>query len=110
MATLFRGLGDAAVDAESLCLTPEGGRRAAASAHRERDRQSPRLHRGGARQPRVGPSLSGADIQMSFVAEVAKSFGKLTAYPNFTAWLPRIHARPGFQRSVEKGGAYRLAG
>src|SRR5262249_54398550 len=58
----------------------------------------------------VGPSLSGADIQMSFVAEVARSFGKLAAYPNFAAWLTRMHARPAFKRSVEKGGAYRLAG
>jgi len=64
----------------------------------------------GAREFFVGPSLSGADIQMSFVAEVAKSFGKLAAYPNFAAWLTRMHARPAFKRSVEKGGAYRLAG
>jgi glutathione S-transferase len=47
---------------------------------------------------------------MSFVAEVANSFGKLAAYPNFAAWLTRMHARPAFKRSVEKGGAYRLAG
>jgi glutathione S-transferase len=64
----------------------------------------------GSRQFFVGPSLTGADIQMSFVAEVARSFGKLAAYPNFTAWLTRMHARPAFRRSVEKGGAYRLAG
>jgi glutathione S-transferase len=64
----------------------------------------------GKREFFVGPSLSGADIQMSFVAEVARSFGKLAAYPNFAAWLTRMHARPAFKRSVEKGGAYRLAG
>jgi glutathione S-transferase len=64
----------------------------------------------GKREYFVGPSLSGADIQMSFVAEVARSFGKLAAYPNFDAWLKRMHARPAFKRSVEKGGAYRLAG
>src|SRR6478609_3153999 len=58
----------------------------------------------------VGTSLTGADIQMSFVAEVANSFGKLAAYPNFAAWLTRMHARPAFKRSVEKGGAYRLVG
>lgn len=57
----------------------------------------------------VGQSLSGADIQMSFVAEVAKSFNKLAAYPDLAAWLGRMHARPAFQRSIEKGGAYRLA-
>ena len=57
----------------------------------------------------VGPSLSGADIQMSFVGEMAKVFEKLAPYPNLAAWLTRMHARPAFQRSVEKGGAYRFA-
>src|SRR3954464_10049605 len=57
----------------------------------------------------VGRSLTGADIQMSFVGEVAKVFDKLGPYPNLAAWLSRMHARPAFQRSVEKGGAYRFA-
>ena len=57
----------------------------------------------------VGPSLSGADIQMSFVAEMAKVFGKLEPYPNLKAWLERMHARPAFQRSIAKGGPYRFA-
>jgi len=57
----------------------------------------------------VGSGLSGADIQMSFVGEMAKVFNKLASYPNLAAWLSRMHARPAFQRSVEKGGAYRFA-
>jgi len=57
----------------------------------------------------VGSGLSGADIQMSFVGEMAKVFDKLEPYPNLTAWLSRMHARPAFQRSIEKGGAYRFA-
>ena len=57
----------------------------------------------------VGDSLTGADIQMSFVGEMAKVFDKLGPYPNLSAWLSRMHARPAFQRSVEKGGAYRFA-
>ena len=57
----------------------------------------------------VGNSLSGADIQMSFVGEMAKIFNRLGPYPNLSAWLSRMHARPAFQRSVEKGGAYRFA-
>ena len=57
----------------------------------------------------VGNSLTGADIQMSFVGEMAKVFDKLAPYPNLAAWLSRMHARPAFQRSVEKGGAYRFA-
>jgi glutathione S-transferase len=57
----------------------------------------------------VGKSLTGADIQMSFVGELAKVFDKLAPYPNLGAWLARMHARPAFQRSIEKGGAYRFA-
>ncbi|MCA6114312.1 glutathione S-transferase [Bradyrhizobium sp. WSM 1738] len=57
----------------------------------------------------VGPSLSGADIQMSFVGEMAKVFGKLEPYRNLAAWLERMHARPAFQRSIAKGGPYRFA-
>jgi glutathione S-transferase len=57
----------------------------------------------------VGNDLTGADIQMSFVAEMARAFDKLGPYPALRAWLTRMHARPAFRRSVEKGGAYRLA-
>jgi glutathione S-transferase len=56
----------------------------------------------------VGNSLSGADIQMSFVGEMEKIFDKLKPYPNLSAWLSRMHARPAFKRSIEKGGAYRF--
>ena len=45
---------------------------------------------------------------MSFVGELAKVFDKLGPYPNLSAWLSRMHARPAFKRSIEKGGAYRF--
>jgi len=57
----------------------------------------------------VGDSLTGADIQMSFVAEVANSFDRLGPYPDLAGWIARMHARPAFLRGVEKGGDYRLA-
>jgi glutathione S-transferase len=57
----------------------------------------------------VGKSLTGADIQMSFVGEMAKVFDKIGPYPNLAGWLSRMHARPAFRRSIEKGGAYRFA-
>ncbi len=57
----------------------------------------------------IGDALTGADIQMSFVGEMAKVFDRLGPYANLAAWLKRMHARPAFQRSVEKGGAYRFA-
>ena len=57
----------------------------------------------------VGTALTGADIQMSFVGDMAKAFNKLGPYPALAAWLARMHARPAFQRAIEKGGAYRFA-
>jgi glutathione S-transferase len=57
----------------------------------------------------IGNSLTGADIQMSFVGDMAKVFNRLGPYPNLGAWLSRMQARPAFQRSIEKGGAYRFA-
>ena len=57
----------------------------------------------------IGHSLSGADIQMSFVGELARAYDKLGPYSNVSAWLARMHARPAFRRSIEKGGAYRFA-
>jgi glutathione S-transferase len=60
------------------------------------------------RQFFVGDSLTGADIQMSFVAEVAKAHGKLADYPNLEAWIGRMHARPAWTVALEKGGAYKL--
>jgi glutathione S-transferase len=56
----------------------------------------------------LGEELTGADIQMSFIAEVAKAFGKLPAYPNMAAWIDRLHARPAWQAALEKGGPYAL--
>jgi glutathione S-transferase len=56
----------------------------------------------------VGADLTGADVQMSFVAEVARAQGSLAAYPNFSAWLDRMHERPAWKRAIDKGGPYAL--
>jgi len=61
------------------------------------------------RQFLVGDSLTGADIQMSFVGEVAGAFGKRAQYPNLDAWTKRLHERPAFKKALERGGAYNLA-
>jgi glutathione S-transferase len=61
------------------------------------------------RQFLVGDTLSGADIQMSFVGEVAGAFGKRAQYPNLDAWTKRLHDRPAYKKAIEKGGAYNLA-
>jgi len=54
----------------------------------------------------LGDELSGADVQMSFVPEVLKAFGKLAAYPNMSAWIERLHARPAWKAALDKGGPY----
>jgi glutathione S-transferase len=56
----------------------------------------------------VGDDLTGADVQMSFVCEVARAFGKLAAYPALSAYLDRLHARPAWGRALEAGGRYQL--
>ncbi len=56
----------------------------------------------------LGDGFSGADVMMSFVAEVARAFGKLKDYPNLDNWLDRMHARPAWKAALDKGGAYAL--
>ena len=57
----------------------------------------------------AGPAFSAADIQMSFPLEVAASRGGLNAgYPKLMDFLQRIHARPAYQRALERGGVYEL--
>lgn len=53
----------------------------------------------------VGNELSGADVQISFVAQMAvKSAGRET-YPNLTRFVDMIEARPAYQRAIGKSGA-----
>ena len=57
----------------------------------------------------AGPEFSGADIQISFVLEAAASRGGLgDKYPKLMDFLNRIHARPAYQRALERGGLYEL--
>lgn len=57
----------------------------------------------------VGAEFSGADIQMSFIGEIAKAQGKLGAYPNLAAWVERFQARPAYKKAIEQGGEYSFA-
>ncbi len=57
----------------------------------------------------AGDAFSAADVQMSFPLEAAQARAGLDArYPRLTAWLARIHARPAYQRALERGGPYRI--
>jgi glutathione S-transferase len=58
----------------------------------------------------AGDEFSAADIQMSFPLEAASVRGGLDGnYPKAMAWLERIHARPAYNRALEKGGPYQVA-
>jgi glutathione S-transferase len=61
------------------------------------------------RQYLMGRDFTGADVQMSFIGEIAQAFGKRAAHPNLDAWVKRLHARPAYKAALEKGGAYRFA-
>ncbi len=54
----------------------------------------------------VDDTFSGADIQLSFVAEIAPLLFTLEPFPNVAAFRERLQARPAYQRALEKGGAY----
>ena len=57
----------------------------------------------------AGTEFTGADIQMSFPVEAARARGGLDeSRPRLMAWLARIHARPAYQRALERGGPYGL--
>jgi glutathione S-transferase len=54
----------------------------------------------------VGNTLSGADIQLSFVVEIAPLLHTLEPFPALAALRERIHARPAYHRALERGGKY----
>ena len=57
----------------------------------------------------AGDEFSAADIQMSFPLEVAVKRAALGASrPRLMDFLGRIHARPAYQRALERGGKYDL--
>lgn len=62
----------------------------------------------GSREWLMG-EFSAADIQMSFVGEVARAFGRLQTRPSLAAWVARFQARPAYRRALEAGGAYNFA-
>ena len=57
----------------------------------------------------AGPEFTAADIQMSFPLEAAAARAPIVRQmPKLSAFLDRIHARPGYQRALDKGGPYEL--
>jgi len=57
----------------------------------------------------AGDDFTAADIQMSFPLEAAAARGHVASRrPRIAAFLDRIHARPAYQRALERGGPYEL--
>jgi glutathione S-transferase len=58
----------------------------------------------------AGPEFTAADIQMSFPLEAAVARAGLDATrPRLLGFLGHIHARPAYQRALEKGGPFAVA-
>ena len=58
----------------------------------------------------LGDRLSAADIQMSFPLEASVARGIVGKNrPHINAWVERVHARPAYRKSLEKGGEYDFA-
>ena len=55
----------------------------------------------------LGDTFSGADIQMSFVGEVARDLR--SRFPNIDGWVRRFQQRPAYRRALERGGPYSFA-
>lgn len=57
----------------------------------------------------AGEDFTAADIQMSFPLEAASGRAGLDASrPKLWAFLERIHARPAYQRALQKGGPFHM--
>ena len=57
----------------------------------------------------LGNEFSAADIQMSFIGEIARAQGKLGDYSHIAAWIERFQTRPAYQAALKKGGKYDFA-
>ncbi len=54
----------------------------------------------------VDNSLSGADIMMSFIAEIATAQGLGAHFPNLPAYVKRLQSRPAWQAAMAKTEPY----
>jgi glutathione S-transferase len=57
----------------------------------------------------AGGEMTGADIMMSFPLEAGAARAGAASRPHVKAFLDRIHARPAYQRGLERGGPYAYA-
>jgi len=58
----------------------------------------------------AGKAFFGADIMMSFPVKVAATRASVTEFPKIAAFIAAIHARPAYQRALQRGGPYGIIG
>ncbi len=56
----------------------------------------------------VGNAFSAADVQMSFIGELAAARTDMSRFPNLDAWVRRFQTRPAYQAAIRRGGPYAL--
>jgi glutathione S-transferase len=61
------------------------------------------------RQYILGREFSAADIQLSFIGELAGARFGIDGYPHIKAWVQRFQGRPAHLAALAKGGAYSFA-
>lgn len=54
----------------------------------------------------IGDDWTGADVMLSFPAEIAVMNRAGAHFPKLAAFVAAVHTRPAWQRAREKGGAY----
>ena len=57
----------------------------------------------------IRSGFTAADINMTWVIELAEPCGHLENRPHLRAYLQRMQARPAYQRAMEKGGEQNLS-
>jgi glutathione S-transferase len=57
----------------------------------------------------MGDLFTAADIQMSFIPELARAVGVASKHLAIDDWQRRLYARPAFHHAIARGGAYAYA-
>lgn len=52
----------------------------------------------------VGDSLTGADINLEYLVELAEAMGETASRPETARWLAAMKARPAYIKAIELGG------
>ena len=53
----------------------------------------------------VGDDLTGADVQLLFIAQLAERLQGNAAFPDLMRWAAAMEARPAYQRAIARHGA-----